>query len=268
VTLFDAFANRRLEAGERLRHDAFVDEITKRWTPTSARDRLLHRRAQLVHSSMRLFGGGPTLLQVSVGAAFVALSPAIRMFAPTPNTVSYSVPVPNWARILVMFGLFVLAAESFLSPRHLRTRRAVAWAIAPIPVVELWLLVSYPFPPWPHWPPRLAGAVIGMAIALLIAAGRRRHEATLRVAFVLAVAGTGALAIAEALRAVVFFADGDLLLSAASALTVIGATLIAVSLLRAHVEFAPDRAAPTRRPDPYRALQPVEADSSVPLREP
>jgi hypothetical protein len=75
------------------------------------------------------------------------------------------------------------------------------------------------------------------------------------------------LAIAETLRAVVFFADGDPVLSAASALTVIGATLIAVSLLRAHVEFAPDRAAPTRRPDPYRALQPVEADSSVPLRE-
>jgi hypothetical protein len=247
VTLFDAFANRRLDAGERLRHDAFVDEITKRWTPTSARDRLLHRRAQFVHSSMRLFGGGPTLLQVSVGAAFIALGPAIRMFAPTPNTVSYSVPVPNWARILVMFGLFVLAAESFLSPRHLRSRRVVAWAIAPIPVVELWLLVSYPFPPWPHWPPRAAGGVVGLAIALLIAAGRRRHRATLRVAFVLAVAGTGVLAIAEALRAVVFFADGDPMLSAASALTVLGATLIAASLLRAHVEFAPDGASSTPR---------------------
>ncbi|MDQ1430316.1 MAG: hypothetical protein QOF40_918 [Actinomycetota bacterium] len=244
MTLFDAFAHRRLDAGERLRQDAFVDEITNRWTPTSTRDRLLHRRAQVVHWWMRLFGGGPTLLQVSVGAAFVALGPALRIVAPAPNTDAYAVPIPNWARFVVIIGLVVLAAESFLSPRRVRTRRAVAIAIAPIPVVEFWLLLAYPFPAWPQWPPRAAWAVVGTAIALLIAAGKRRHRATLRAALVLAVAGTGALAVSEVVRVVVYFVDGDPLLSTASAVTAVGATLIAASLLRARVEFAPDARSP------------------------
>lgn len=238
MTLFDVVAKRRLDDGERMRHDAFLHEIATSWRPANARDRLLHRRARVVHLAIRLFGGGPTLLQIAVASALIALATALRVVAPAPHTASYVVPSPEWARGVVVAGMLTLAFEAFRSPRHIRNRRWIALAIAPIPVVQLWALVASPFPNWPNWPLRLGWTLGGAGIALLICAARLRNHLVLRLSLIAAVAGAATVAVSELVGTFNLAHDHDPVLAAASALMLFGCSLIAVGLLRSRVELA------------------------------
>jgi hypothetical protein len=239
VTLFDIVAKRRLDATERVRHDAFRREIRARWRPCGVREHVLELRAEFVHTATRLFGGGPTLLQVTSASGLIALGTLLRVVAPAPNTDAYAPPLPDWARIIIVLGMVMHGTETFLSPRRIRTNRTVALVVAVIPAVQFWVLVAHPFPGWPHWPSRLAWTTISCAITLLIVAVRSRRQAVLRAAIVVAVTGAGALALAETTRTVLFTIDDDPMLAVSCALTSVGAAIIAAGLTRTRVELAP-----------------------------
>lgn len=231
-------ANRRLDADELIRHDAFLHEIATTWRPAGTRDRLLHVQAKVVHACTRLFGGGPTLVQIAVASMLIALGTALRVIAPAPHTASYAGTAPNWARAVVVACMLTLAFEAFQSPRQIRRRRWIALAIVPIPLLQFWLWVTSPFPGWTNMSARIGWALAGVGIALLICAAHYCNREVLRAALAVAMVGAGALACSEAARSIVFVIDDDPLLAAASIVTLFGCSLIAASLLRVRVELA------------------------------
>jgi hypothetical protein len=253
VAGFETVVSRRLHDDERLRQDAFRTEIATSWSPTSLRDRLLHYRGELVLLLTRLFGGGPTLLEIAVASTLIAIGMALRIVAPAPHNPAYSVPAPDWARAVVVAGMLTLAFQAYRSPRRIRSWRPIVLALAPIPVLQLWLLLVSPFPNWPHWPSSIAWTFAGVGVAFLVG-GLRSHRRSVR-GTVLVLTACGALAVAgsEIARTIVFARDGDTLLAAASAVTLAGAFLIAVGLIRSRVEL-PTRAhrAPRVRQRPKR----------------
>jgi hypothetical protein len=239
VTFLDEVGKRRLDEAERLRHDAFVREIVSHWQPVSRRDRLLHARAQVIHAVIRLFGGGPTLWQIGVASALLATSMVLRGLAPIPHQQTYVVPVPGWARMVVVAGMLTLAFEAIRSPLHIHRRRLIAFAIAPIPIVQVWLLAQAPLHEWPTWPVRVSWTVGGIGIALLISAVRFRKPTLVRASLMVVVVGAAALTASDGVRMLAFLHDGDPLLAVASALTVFGAAIIAAGLLRSRAVLAP-----------------------------
>jgi hypothetical protein len=229
-------AARRLPDDERIRHHSFQREISETWRPVTPRERLLELRARVVHARTGLFDGGPTMLQLALPALLTAIGFVLRAAAPHPHDPRLAPHVPRWVSIGIAALLCNLAIEVVRSPRRVHRVRFVYLAALPLGVAGVVRAALMHSTSWVNLIVRLATVFLGVAILLTLLAARSGRRRFYRLTVVVEVLGAAALAVAETVRSIAYFSDGDSILVAASACTGVGVALLGAALYRSHPE--------------------------------
>lgn len=231
--MWGALVSRRLDPHERERHEAFLAEISTTWHPVTIRERFLAWCARAVHLRVRLFDGGPTMMQAAGPAALVGMGFLLRTVAPDGHDTALRSGAPWPVHLVLAAILFGLAAEAILSPRRVRRTRMVFFLALPLGLAAICraALMSPSSPVIEAV--RLSTACYGLAALALMLAGRWGRWPAMRVAIAVQATAAVVLAISEAARIGNFVNDGDYLLAAAALFISAGIMLLGFAFYRA-----------------------------------
>jgi hypothetical protein len=225
----------RQHPDERLRQDAFLAEIARHWFPSSPRERLLSRRAAVVHSFARLFDGPPSLAPAAAAGALASLGAVLLPAAPAPHDPTYTLGPPAWAYLLIALGLVGLSFETLRSPRHIHPVRYSL--IVALPLALGTLVVGFMLHVATAADEALQYGVpaFGLGVVVVVVCAATHQYPALRIALRVTAAAFVVTAIGQFDWAWMYGDSGYGLLAAASALTAAGAAFSAIGFARAQL---------------------------------
>jgi len=236
---------RRLTDADRLRHDAFLEEISAHSEQEPARRRW---RSNIVHAWARLFDGGPTLAQVAFAAMLVGVAVTLITVAPIPHNRDYRTTRPIWASGALIFGILALAFELARSPRRLYPGRFLTAAAIPFAVGTFVGAITLTFVIVPDWTLAAALVLAGSGMVLTALAGISRSPGLLHRAIGLTALGAFGVVLSDGPWSVIYFIDRDTLDALGCALSATGSALSGVGLLRSRLELLRSSTSPVARP--------------------
>ena len=229
----------RQDPDDRLRQDAFLDEISRHWFPATPGERRLSLRASVVHGFVRLFDGPPSLAPAAAAGVLAAFGAVLLPVAPAPVDPTYKLGPPAWAYLLIALGLVGLSYETLRSPRRINPLRygllvALPLALGSV-VVGLMLHVATPADQALQY--GVPGFGLGLVVVFVCAATHQFRA--LHIALRVTAAAVAVTAAGQLDWAWMYGDSGYGLLAVASALTAAGALCSAIGFARAQlVPFA------------------------------
>ncbi len=241
----ERLARRRLPEHERRALASFRADIDGHWTPVTAAERRLDRRARLVHLATAAFDGGVSLAGVGLSGVVTALGSAILTLTPPSADPRYDSEVAPWIGIVLTIGILTLAAECASSPLALRRVRFTLLSV-PLVVGSLAAAATARVTLFPDATLAVALVLVGVgapiaAVGLLAGRPPVAHRGLWSM-------GIGALGVcfSDGVWVVLFALDHAPVRALGCALSAIGALLMANGLLFARPSLSPVR--PVRSP--------------------
>ena len=235
-----ALGRRRLSESDRLRQEAFLDDIERGWAPPD-RGGLLAVRSAIVHVGVRLFSGGPTFASVAVAAAIAAAGSACFTIAPPLHNHAWGGDLPVWVNAALTIGLIGLGFEAGRSPRHVYPRRFVAVGAAPLTASTLFAAMTLHTALSVDWLLRGGFAIATVGVGVTGFAAVLKSSSLFRLGLISSGFAALTLGLNNAAWVPLYLSDHDRVWAIGAVLTSIGCALLAGAFFRARPGLEAER---------------------------